>query len=302
MIQITVIAMDVLHDTQKPPQTVRIRPQAYNRDLLQLLSRELNFTFDTKVECGKITDGEVVMMTLATSTSYNSYYYDGGKSIYEWVSGGDTIYIAINIMENKASKNVDAFKHKLHKIATNITIHHNTINVNIDNIMYNEKMNVDTSMKVITLKSQICQSYGIPLNEVIIRKGYHGQALRDNHSTLKDYNIHRSKIIHIERGKINENEYILQIFVQNEIKQRVLSQGWINENINEYITQIIPDSVSDIIFEYYYTQKGDDPLIYIDDISFNKDWPMTKIKDIISKKCIGKVPKNKKNENQRIRK
>lgn len=295
LIQVSVIQMDVVNDIEKAAVSIGLKPQSTNGELLSLITDKLNIKLlstyrSNKIECGKISDGQVKSVTLL---------YGDRKLIYQWVSAGDTLYVAINTKDNTPYSHPIGFKHKLHEMATNIVIYHNKINknmvdnVNNKNIIYDQKMSVNITIKLITLKLQICQTFGIPLNEVIIRKEYHGQALRDNHSTLKSYNIHRNKIIYVERGKLKDNEFIFQIFIQNEIKQRYILCGWIRENVIHFINQIIPDTINDLIFEYYYIQKGDDPLIYVDDITLHKDWSMNKIKDIISKQCKGKVPKIK---------
>lgn len=291
-IQISVIQMDVVNDVEKPAISVRVQPQATHGELLSLISDKLELESHCiggsrlqKIQCAKISDGEVNSVLL---------WSNDRNRIFEWIQGGDILYVAMDTTNNRPSVDTMGFNHKLQKMATNIIIRHNKLKVNDDDIndkhiFYDQKLSVDITMKVITLKSKMCQKFGIPLNEVILRKGYHGQALRDNHRTLKQYNIHRNKIIYVERGKLTENEFIFQIFVQNEIKQRYILWGWIRENI--IVKQIIPDSINDLIFEYYYIQKSDDPLIYVNDVKLHKDWRMSKIKNIISKQCIGKVPK-----------
>eukprot|EP01084_Bolivina_argentea_P175067 303204_1 len=194
------------------------------------------------------------------------------------------------------------------KISTNVVdvdttvLHHNLLQakdefkqLNMDEIKYDQQLKVSVQTTIKELKYAFCKILSdkrikIYSDSLIIYKvddPFHA-TFRFDDLTLKLYDIHANTIHKIHLDRLLPTEYIFQIFIQNEMKQRFLIDGWIKQHI--VINKIIPDTLINLVNEYYDIPHANHDLIYIGDIILGRNWSMHMVKQTILKRYIGKVP------------
>ena len=214
------------------------------------------------------------------------------------IRDNDTIYICgINgFLLPFLNENTD-FIHL--KYNTNIDIMNDMKNPpDFDAVEYDENIDVNLNMKLGDLRRMLQRK--LNAEDIIIRKKYRGDTLKNDNFTLYQCFIHQTGHIWIDRGigdKIKKNEYIFSLYIQNEFVQRKVLLHFIHEHIenklnDKYsINTIIPASVIDLVFLYYYINTGDQPLIFVGDIALNIESDMETAKQMIYNKYKQYVPK-----------
>ena len=202
------------------------------------------------------------------------------------IQNGDTIYFENSIWHKHNQYDKHDFINQLEKLAKtmipNINIKYNKLD---SPIIYDQIITVDQRILLSKLRGIICDKLNINPSCCTITNIY------NDNQTLIQYKIENDFKLRIEnKQRLLSNQCLLDIYVENEIKQRCLIWGYTAKIFNIHKNYIVPDVVLNLLFDFYYIKDEELPLIFIGNIIIEKQWRMKQIKQEISDKFYPKVP------------
>ena len=209
--------------------------------------------------------------------------YDSDNTIkYDYdIRNNDIIYGVI--VTSLHLENPKALKY-LENMCSIYTIKYNDLGSKV----YNNSVNINIKTTTVgELRKILCGKCKCNTKELIIQNCWDSNRLKDDRKTLKQYNIKHNGCLYIWKGKrLRWYEWIVQIFVQYDLLNWILVNGYCKHGCNVYI----PNVCVDIIYKYYNIEGLQCKLNYIGDIILNEKHKITKIKEIIYNKYKSKVP------------
>ena len=77
---------------------------------------------------------------------------------------------------------------------------------------------IDVRTKIGKLREILAEKFGVKPQELVLRKGFHQQELKDDTRTLQGYRLHTNSQVFVERGKpLKPTQYLFQVFIEDEV-------------------------------------------------------------------------------------
>jgi len=84
--------------------------------------------------------------------------------------------------------------------------------------IFTESIEVDVRTTVGALRERLAERLGLNPNELVLRKGWHQQELKDNAKTLQEYRLSTNGQLFVEKGRpLKTTEFLFQIFIEDEV-------------------------------------------------------------------------------------
>jgi len=113
------------------------------------------------------------------------------------------------------SKLMDKFDKELNTL--HLTYNPLDFDENLENI-YTLSLKIDVRKTIGELRKILSDLLKVSVDELVLRKGWHQQELKDNNKTLEQYRLHTNCQVFVEKGKpLKPSEFLFQIFIEDEV-------------------------------------------------------------------------------------
>merc|ERR1712228_1012735 len=153
-------------------------------------------------------------------------------------------------------------------------------------------ISVDVRTKVGDLRKMLADKLDVSVNELVLRKGWHQQELKDNNKTLEQYRLHTNSQCFVEKGKpLEPTQYLFQIFIEDEVyKKKKAEQD--QKKWDEYLQKEMEkekktndDEKKSVKAPTIKSGIKDDSLgdafLFVGDCVLDENWSMDKVKQTI---------------------
>jgi len=91
--------------------------------------------------------------------------------------------------------------------------------------IYTLSLEVDVRCEVGKLREILAEKLGLSVSELVLRKGFHQQELKDDKKTLEAYKLHTNSVVFVERGTpLLPTQYLFQVFIEDEVYKKKKAQ------------------------------------------------------------------------------
>eukprot|EP01083_Nonionella_stella_P227896 808122_1 len=171
----------------------------------------------SKVECDNVERIRMAYLNEGLALLLN----DDKKRIKkdERILNGHYIHFEVCANGTKHTEGKSKLMEKFDKELNTLHLLYNDLNFDEtkENIFTNA-IKVDVRTEIGKLREMLAKELGINPAELVLRKGFHQQELKDNKKTLEGYRLHTNCQVFVEVGEpLLPTEYLFQIFIEDEI-------------------------------------------------------------------------------------
>merc|ERR1712190_415422 len=200
----------------KKEQIVQVDEDAKIGQLRQAIASTLAIEQVDRVRIAYLSEGIAILLS------------DDTKRIKkdERILNGHYVHIEICSENTKHTEGKSKLMDKFDKELNTLNLKYNELEFDASkDDIYTLSLSVDVRTKVGDVRKILAEKLGIKVEELVLRKGYMQQELKDDEKTLEQYRIHAVSQIFVEKGTpLQPTQYLFQIFIEDEVYKKKKSE------------------------------------------------------------------------------
>ena len=226
----------------------------------------------------------------------------------ERILNGHSVHFEVCPEGTKHSEGSSKMMKKFDDVLNSLHLMYNKLeyDVNDENI-FTESIDIDVRSTVGTLREKLAEILGVGVEELVLRKGFHQQELKDNMKTLQQYRLHSNGQLFVEKGRpLKPTEFLFQVFIEDqvyirkkaEMEQRKWAEFVKREREKEQKQQdgddgddkkTKPTKPSPIKSGISEKEDLGEAFLFVGDCILDEEWSMDKVKQTITEN-VANVP------------